>query len=143
MDHDPIVKEVLITAPASDIWKALTDNAEMKKWYFDITVFKPEKDFEFHFFGGSEEEQYLHICKITEVIPDRKISYTWRYEIFPVITRVSFELFPDGNKTRVRLTHEGVGDFPAGNPDFARSSFEQGWEYLIGTSLKNYIEGNK
>lgn len=143
MSNDPIIKEALIDAPASKIWSALTDNVEMKKWYFDISEFKPEKGFEFHFYGGSEKMQYHHICKITEVLPDRKISYTWRYEIFPVTTHVAFELVRDGNKTLVKLTHEGVDNFPPGNPDFVRSSFEQGWEYIIGTSLKNYIEGNK
>jgi hypothetical protein len=49
-------------------------------------------------------------------------------------------LFAEGAQTRLRLTHEGLESFPAANPDFAKSSFMEGWTYLTGTSLKNFVE---
>jgi len=53
---------------------------------------------------------------------------------------VTFELFPEGSKTRVRLTHEGLETFPATNPDFDEKNFAEGWKHIIGTSLPGYVE---
>ena len=44
---EPVIKEVLLNAPASKVWKAITDKNEMKQWYFDLAEFKPEVGFEF------------------------------------------------------------------------------------------------
>ena len=53
---------------------------------------------------------------------------------------VTFELFPEGDATRLKLTHEGIESFRENGPDFAKESFMQGWTELIGTLLKNFIE---
>jgi hypothetical protein len=49
-------------------------------------------------------------------------------------------LFAEGDKTRLKLTHEGLETFPANNPDFAKQSFSDGWTMLIGTLLKDFVE---
>ena len=80
----PIVKEVLIKAPPAKVWKAITDKEDMKQWYFTIEEFRPEAGFEFEFSGkGQKGESYLHLCRITEVIPLKKLQYTWRLEVIP------------------------------------------------------------
>ncbi|HVO74570.1 MAG TPA: SRPBCC family protein [Ignavibacteriaceae bacterium] len=137
---EPIVKEVLLNAPFSKVWKALTRKEEMKQWYFDIAEFKPEPGFEFSFEGGTETKKYLHLCKIKEVVPERKISYTWKYKGYPGISLVTFELYGEGGKTRLKLTHEGIESFGSGNPDFAKENFVQGWSEIIGSSIKKYME---
>jgi hypothetical protein len=45
-----------------------------------------------------------------------------------------------GNLTKLKLIHEGLGTFPARNPDFAKENFEEGWNWIIGTSLKEFLE---
>lgn len=140
MNEEPVVKEIIVNAPASKVWKAITDKNEMKKWYFDLAEFKPKVGFEFRFWGGTEEKKYLHLCKITGVVPNKKISYSWRYDGYAGKSFVTFELFEEGDKTRVKLTHEGLETFPADNPDFAKENFVAGWEAIIRTSLKNYFE---
>jgi len=137
---NPIIVERVLDAPAEVIWKALTDKNEMKLWYFDLKEFKPEVGFEFQFLGGSEKKQYLHLCKVVEVIVRKKLSYSWRYEGYEGMSIVTFELFEEMGKTRVRLTHSCVETFPKNEPDFARTSFEEGWTYIIGTSLQGYAE---
>lgn len=138
---EPIVKEVTVNAPASRVWKAITDKDEMKKWYFDLPDFKPEPGLEFKFWGGDENKQYLHLCRITEVVRGKKITHTWSYpEDDPATTYVSFELFEEGDKTRVRLTHEGIERFSPDNPAFRRENFVAGWDHIIGTALKEYVE---
>ncbi|HKB85889.1 MAG TPA: SRPBCC domain-containing protein [Ignavibacteriaceae bacterium] len=138
--NEPVIVESTFNVPAEKVWKAITDKDEMKKWYFDLKEFRPEPGFEFRFSGGpSEDKQYLHICKITEVIPGRKLSHSWRYDGYEGISYVTFELFPEGDETRLKLTHSGLETFPENNPDFAKENFAAGWQEIIGSNLKNYL----
>ena len=72
----------------------------------------------------------------------KKIAYSWRYAGEEGDSLVTFELFPEGDKTRLKLTHEGLETFPK-LPAYARTNFETGWTEIIGSSLKQYVEGSK
>jgi uncharacterized protein YndB with AHSA1/START domain len=134
----PFVIERVFDAPVNVLWTALTNKDEMKQWYFDLKEFKAEPGFKFSFTGGTKERQYLHLCEVIDVIPNKKLSYTWKYDGYTGESKVIFELFPEGSKTRLRLTHEGLETFPA-LADFARQNFEQGWTSIVDTSLKEYV----
>jgi uncharacterized protein YndB with AHSA1/START domain len=139
MKNEPLVVERTFNAPIAKVWTAITNKDEMKKWYFDLEEFKPEAGFEFRFVGGTEEKSFLHICTITEVIKEKKLKYSWRYDGYEGTSYVTFELFPEGDKTRIKLTHEGIESFPA-DPNFAKENFIGGWKDIIGRSLKEYLE---
>jgi len=140
MKTSPIIVEETLKAPVNKVWKVLTDIHEMEQWYFEIDEFEPEVGFVFTFYGGSEEQKYLHICKIKEVVPNAKLSYSWRYEDVDGNSVVTFELTKTGEDTLLRLTHEGVETFPQNKPDFRRNSFEKGWNDIIRIYLKEYVE---
>ena len=142
MESEPIIVERTYNAPVEKVWKAITDRDQMQQWYFNIAAFKPEPGFEFRFTGENKEGvKYLHLCRVIEVVPQQKLSYSWRYDGFEGNSLVTFELFKEGDKTRVRLTHKGLETFPDHNGDFAQKNFEEGWNAIIGTSLKNFTEG--
>jgi uncharacterized protein YndB with AHSA1/START domain len=107
-----VVIERTFSAAPERIWKALTDVEEMRRWYFDLKEFEPEVGFEFEFTVEHEGMKYHHLCKITEVIPQKKLAYTWRYKGHEGDSLVTFELFADGDKTRLKLTHEGLETVP-------------------------------
>lgn len=140
MKTEPFVIERTFDAPVEKVWNAITDKDEMKQWYFDIDQFKPEVGFEFKFYGENEGRKYTHRCKITEVIRFKKLSYTWRYEGYEGDSLVTFELFAEGSATRLKLSHEGLETFPISNPDFAKENFVAGWTYIVGQSLKEFLE---
>ncbi len=140
MNNEAIVIEQNFTVSIETVWKAITDKNAMKQWYFDFQEFKPEVGFEFQFTGGpAEYRQYLHLCKIAEIIVYKKLAYSWRYDGYEGNTLVTFELFPEENHTKLKLTHEGLETFQASNPDFGRENFVEGWNWIIGTSLKDYL----
>jgi uncharacterized protein YndB with AHSA1/START domain len=144
MDNKPIILEILLNAPVKNVWKAITDKNEMKIWYFDLEEFIPEVGFKFRFSGGpSPEKQYLHVCEITEVIPEKKLTHSWRYEGYEGTSYLTFELSPRGNKTLLKLTHKDLGTFPQDNPDFAARNFEDGWNSIINDSLENYFRTDR
>lgn len=141
MKNEPFIIERTYNAPAKKVWEAITQKEKMKQWYFDLAEFKTEVGFEFQFSGGPDEaNQYLHLCKVTEVVSGNKLTYSWRYDGYPGNSFVTFELFEDGNKTKLKLTHAGLESFDANNPDFDKKNFEQGWTQIIGTSLKEFLQ---
>ena len=142
MNTEPFVIERIYNAPIAQVWKAISDKNEMKKWYFDIAAFKAEVGFEFSFVGtGKEGEKYVHLCKVIEVIKEKKLTYSWRYEGFEGNSYVTFELSAEGEKTKLKLTHAGLETFPAtANNAFAKENFAQGWTYITGTSLQQFVE---
>jgi uncharacterized protein YndB with AHSA1/START domain len=135
----PLVIERTFNAPIARVWKALTDAGEMRRWYFDLTEFKAEVGFEFGFTVDHEGIKYDHRCKVIEVIPQKELAYTWRYEGYEGDSLVTFELLAEGDKTRLKLTHEGLETFPK-LPSFARKNFMGGWTQIIGSSLKEFVE---
>lgn len=137
----PIVIERNFKASTAIIWNALTDLSQLKKWYFDLDGFQPVPGFRFRFAGkGSTGEEYMHDCRVLEVIPGKKIAYSWTYENRECYSVVSFELFPDGDQTRLVLTHTGVASFAANGSDFMNESFTQGWTEIIGNQLRLFLE---
>ncbi len=140
MNNEPFIIERTYNAPSEKVWGAITDKNEMKQWYFDLAEFKAEIGFEFQFTGGPPERQYVHLCKVTEVVAGKKLTYSWRYEGYKGNSFVTFELFNEGTKTRLKLTHAGLETFPKENPDMSKHNFVQGWTDLIGRSLKEYVE---
>ena len=136
---EAVVIERTYNASVARVWRALTDANQMREWYFDLKEFKPEPGFEFQFVVEHEGNTYDHRCRITEVIPEKKLVYTWRYEGHEGNSLVTFELFPEGDKTRLKLTHEGLDTFPR-TPAFARGNFVKGWTEIIGSSLKEFLE---
>jgi uncharacterized protein YndB with AHSA1/START domain len=135
----PLIVERSYKAPVEKVWEALTDVNKMRQWYFDIPEFKPEPGFEFEFTAGDGKIDYVHQCVVQEVIPNKKLSYTWRYADYPGDSLVTFELFEEDGGSKVRITHTGLETFPD-LPSFARSSFNGGWEHILGVGLKDFVE---
>ena len=139
---EAVVIERTFNAPVAKVWNAITDAEEMRQWYFDLKEFKPEVGFEFEFVVEHEGTMYHHLCRVTEVIRQKKIAYTWRYKGEPGDSLVTFELSPEGDATRLKLTHTGIERFPK-TPAYARKNFEAGWTAIIGSELKQFLEGKQ
>ncbi len=143
MKDEPIIVERLLDAPPEKVWKAITEKEGMKKWGFEIAEFKPVVGFEFRFLGGKDDKKYLHICKVTEVVPGKKLAYSWRYDGYAGMSHVRIELESAGSKTKITLTHRGVETFPANVPDLARENFVFGWTAIVNDIIKGEVEGTR
>src|SRR5437899_105003 len=139
---EAVVFERTFNAPVAKVWKALTDVEEMRQWYFNLKQFKAEVGFEFEFVVEHEGMTYHHLCKVTEVIPQKKLAYTWRYKGHERDPLVTFELFADGDEARLKLTNQGLETFPK-PAAFARKHFEAGWTAIIDSEMKQFLEGKQ
>jgi uncharacterized protein YndB with AHSA1/START domain len=140
MSTEPFVIEQTYNAAVEQVWSAITDKTKMKEWYFEVDDFEPEVGFTFRFGGSDKGVTFWHVCTVKEVIPLKKLSHSWRYEEFPGDSTVTWELFDEGDKTRIKLTHAGLETFPQDNPSFARTNFVGGWSHITGKSLRDYLE---
>jgi uncharacterized protein YndB with AHSA1/START domain len=136
-----IVIERTYEAPIESVWEALTNKDQMKHWYFEVVDFKAEVGFEFQFSAESDGKTYLHKCRVVEANPITKVAYTWSYDGYVGQSLVTFELFSeDKDKTRLKLTHSDLDTFSKDNPEFSQESFNEGWESILGQSLRNFVE---
>jgi uncharacterized protein YndB with AHSA1/START domain len=141
MEKKTFTIERTFNASVTNLWRAITEKELMKQWYFDLPEFKAEVGFVFEFWGGEEGgRQYLHRCEITVVIPEKKLSHTWCYVGYEGVSHLTFELFAQGDKSKLVLTHSGIETFPADVKDFAFHNFENGWNHIINISLKGFLE---
>ena len=138
---NPLIVEKTYNASANKVWKAITDENQMKKWYFEtLKSFKPEVGFETKFSVQADDKDYLHIWKVTKVIHDKSISYTWKFGGYPGESLVTFEISEENNLTKVKLTEVGIESFPQDNPDFTRENKLNRWNYFMGKRLKEHLD---
>ena len=148
---DTIRLERLLDAPVETVWRYLTDGELRAQWFAggsDATAEGGELDLMFDHDNLSADavaypEAYaahkgaVSHEKVVRFEPKRVLAYTFGEGKNGVAT---FELFPEGDKTRLVLTHSGVQS-PTGAQDFG-----SGWnshlmvlqEKLAGRSVRNF-----
>jgi len=142
MKQEPFVLRRTYDAPVEKVWKAITDIKQMQQWYMDkLQDFKPEQGFTTVFMVTNAGKSFVHRWKVTEVIPGKKIAYEWKYDGYPGNSLVTFELAAEGAGTTLTLTHSGLETFsPEVYPELAKEQFSAGWNDLLGSLLKKFVE---
>jgi uncharacterized protein YndB with AHSA1/START domain len=137
---EPVVVEQTFNVPVEDVWNAITEAARMQQWFFsEMNEFEPTVGFETQFDVECEGKHYLHLWKITEVIPQQRIVYDWRYEGWPGQGLVVWEVEATSDGAKLTLTNTAVEAFPEDDPNFSRESGEAGWQYFINDRLPSYL----
>ena len=124
-----IRKTIVIDAQPEVVFQALTDEKELTWWFPSKAILQARVGGAWEFKNQRQNAGEKHTMrgKILEIIPGKKLSYTWKvseYQDNPESV-VMWMLEPvDGGKTRVTLVHSRlVGK--TGN-------LEAGWSYFMG-----------
>jgi len=146
--QDAIVGEIFIAAPPARVFQALTDPAQVPRWWgqqdlYRITQWKGDLRVGGKWSSegvGADGKTFRVEGEYLEVDPPRVLSHTWKSSYNPLHTVVRFELeakevhglHPGGPKkagvgTILRLRHEGF----AGAPQEAHRHSE-GWRRVLG-----------
>lgn len=138
---DSIEKTIVLKAPVSRVWRALTDHNEFGAW-FRVRLDGP-------FVAGEVSRGritypgYEHIrweAVVQKIEPERYFSFTWHpYAIDPdedysgePPTLVEFTLEPTAEGTLLRVVESGFDKLPARRRSEAFRMNERGWSIQIG-----------
>lgn len=120
------------------VWQAITEPEKLKEWFFQLPEFRLQEGFEFMISTNAGKPK--HRCRINEVVPGKKLGYSFTNIDVAGTSQVTYELFEEGEHTRLRLTHTGLETFPLEQPGYMKKDYEGGWTYLFGTALQHYLE---
>ena len=111
--NEPLIVEKQLEASRETVWNAITQIDQMKEWFFEqIENFEPIVGFETSFDVKSGDRVFPHLWKISEVIPESKIVYNWKYEGYAGDSFVTFELKPQNDGTQIKIINTIVVNCP-------------------------------
>lgn len=118
-----IVKEIVIDAPPSSVWRHLTDATRIAGWLmpndFEAKVGRP--------FTMDCNQQGKIDCVVKEVVPEKRLVYSFQSNVTRVETIVTITLTAEGKGTRVKLVHTGWDALPPSDRGDVIGGFDQGW----------------
>lgn len=131
----PLVKELVLDAPLSKVWDAISTLEGIRSWFVPADDFKLETGFIFHANCMTEENPFWTTFIIKEIIPDKKISFYWNTDGYPQDDNkeiVSFDVNEENGKTKLTLTHTGFEESTAFIENkFTRNDINFGWEFYF------------
>jgi uncharacterized protein YndB with AHSA1/START domain len=141
---EPVIVEQNYDVSLAELWKAITELNQMKKWFFEnIEAFEPKVGFRTRFIIENEGREFPHLWTITEVEPLKKIAYNWKYEGYKGDSIVSFLLSEKKDLSKLTLIHQVTEKFSENIVEFQRESCLNGWNWFIKSSLKDYLKSIK
>lgn len=143
---DRIEKSVVLRAPRSRVWRALTDAGQFGEWF----GVKLEGEFSpgARMTGRVTQPGWEHIpfeLTVERMEPERLFSWTWPVLIDPAAglvsdrsTLVVFELREVEDGTLLTVVESGFDDVPAEYRDVAYRANEGGWTQQM-ESIERYL----
>jgi uncharacterized protein YndB with AHSA1/START domain len=148
---DRIEKKILLRAPLTRVWRALSDSREFGTWFgvkFDAP-FKPGARITGKIVGTSvdpevakAQKQYEHVpfeITVDRIEPERLFSFRWHpnateagvdYSKEPT-TLIEFTLEEVSNGVMLTVTESGFDQIPLARRVKAFTANEQGWAMVI------------
>lgn len=118
--------------PPEEVWQSLTDAAVLADWLMP-NDFVAEVGRTFTFvpdhvtpWDGDVE------CKVLELVPLRKMVWSWRTSGMNRPSRVEFVLVPKGDGTELRFKHVGDAD------EALAIGLKDGWPDMFGKLTSTY-----
>lgn len=155
-NQDTVIAEVFIAAPPERVFEAITDPAQLSKWWGEPSLYRiTERSSDVRPGGkwfsagvGADGTKFSVEGEYLEVDPPRRLVHTWISSYMPPTrTIVYWDLQPQpvhnlhpggprkaGTGTLVKLRHEGFASLPQ-----AAAEHGDGWKRVMGW-LVSYLE---
>jgi uncharacterized protein YndB with AHSA1/START domain len=139
-DEQRILLSTTLDASPAAIWAALTEEAQIHRWWGDHVALDPRP-------GGRFRERWsdggggvvVTTGEVVRVEPGELLELTWADEGWDVTTRVRFTLEPLDEGTRLVLEHQGWSDFPADEREEVMADHAAGWQRHL-TNLARHLK---
>jgi uncharacterized protein YndB with AHSA1/START domain len=148
-DGDSVVTEIFIAAPPPRVFRALTDENELMRWFTNESCpakfwkmdARPGGNYSYTTRQGTGVVNNVNEFEchgdILEFDPPRLLVYTWYgnwHQDKSLRTVVRWELTPVARGTQVKVTHNGLAQEEAARKDYAG-----GWPGVLA-QLKKFTE---
>ena len=138
MEKTPLIgrtleKELFIKANPQRVFQALTEKAELERWFLVKTEvdLRPGGAIRFEWGPGMVEVGKILVCE-----PPHRLSYSWEaFEAGP--TTITFELTREYAGSRLHLIHTGIGR--GEDWDTYYTSVDSGWNAHLN-DLTSWLE---
>ena len=138
---EDIVHEATYPFPPADVWRALTTREAMGAWLMENDFHEPTVGHRFQFRDKPKRIvgwDGVTDCEVLEVVPERRLVFLFGTgrDGFPA-TRVTWELEPTKEGTRVRFRHSG---FTGLRGRLMRAGMSSGWGAMVKHAIPFMIE---
>jgi len=122
-----IKKEIVIDAPVAKVWEHITDPQKIAGWLMpnDFEAAAGKK-----FFLECDHQGKI-LCAVKEIVPGKKLVYSFQPKEIKVETLVTITLVKEGKGTRLTLIHSGWDSLPPSEQGMA-DNYESGWGMHLG-----------
>ncbi len=137
--NNSIQHEILYNHSIWTVWQALTDPQALAQWLMPNN-FEPQVGHRFTFQAQSQHWNGEIECKVVELLPPYKLSYTWQGGKNLPVTLVTFTLETINNQTRLLFEQSGFAE--DGNKGVTISNLlDSGWgSKLQGTTFTTLLD---
>jgi uncharacterized protein YndB with AHSA1/START domain len=132
-----------INAPAAKVWKALTDAAIVKQYFFGTNVKSDwKKGSPIIWEGEWEGKTYQDTGKILDIDPGKFVKYNYWSSMSGTEDKpenyadISYSLSENNNKTVLTITQENI------KSEESKTHSEQNWQSVFG-KMKEIVESRK
>ena len=107
-----LVIKRMLPASRERVFSALTDPAKMAKWFYGMETGQAKVKSDFRVGGkysiemSNANEKCVPFGEYLEIVPPKRLVFTWSSEGHVKDSKVTIELFEKENKTELVLTHE-------------------------------------
>ena len=108
MSDSAVERTVDLPAPPDEVWRALTDDAQLEAWFADEAELDVRPGGE----GRFVEDGLARRALVDDVEPGRRLAFRWWPEDGGPVTRVEVELAPCVSGTRLVVVESPVPLFP-------------------------------
>ncbi|HZY36968.1 MAG TPA: SRPBCC domain-containing protein [Mucilaginibacter sp.] len=141
MQRDLVIKW-FFPHPPEKVWECLTDSELVGQWLMK-NDFKPLAGHKFNFFTRPIPKMGFDgivYCEVIEIIPNKKLVYTWQGGPKPGVIRLdtllTWTLSPDANGTILLLEHTGF----KGLQNYLTSIIlERGWKKNVARRFEQIL----
>lgn len=137
-----IQKSVTLHADPKRIWRALTNEKDLAKWWSDGVVIQPEAGGLFKEpWTDSEGQAQLATGKVLNAIDEKELKFTWHERDWPENweTECTIKIEDEGDDRILTVTHDGWEHLPEEKREALLQDFEIGWGLHL-KELKSFVD---
>lgn len=144
-----IYKSLVVPAPAPEVWKAFTSKEGVQTFFAPDAKIELKKNgaYELYFVpeapAGSKGSEG---CQVLQFEAPRKLQFSWNFPpTLPAArargdkTKVTITLIPEGEGTRLSLSHDGWQASP--EHEQGRAYFDKAWTLVLMRLKKRFVHG--